>query len=68
MRVNALPVRLERVDLSTGVRTPLGVPSFAPPQSGMLYLMTVALADDPRTHVWIESEVVGDVFEVKGVR
>ena len=68
MRVNALPVRLERVDLSTGVRTPLGVPSFAPPRSGMLYLMTVALADDPRTHVWIESEVVGDVFEVKGVR
>ena len=68
MRVNALPVRLERVDLPTGVRTPLGVPPFAPPRSGMLYLMTVALADDLRTLVWIESEVVGDVFEVKGVR
>lgn len=68
MRVDALPVRLERVDLLAGVRTPLDVPSFAPPRSGMLYLMTVALADDPRNHVWIESEVVGDVFEVKGLK
>ncbi|WP_309669139.1 protein kinase [Gemmatimonas sp.] len=68
MRVDALPVRLERVDLSTGVRSSLGVSPFAPRRSGMLYVMTVAVADDPRNHVWIEAELVGDVFEVKGLK
>ncbi len=68
MRADALPVRLERVDLATGVRTFLPVLPFAGRRSGVLYVSWVTLADNPKNFAWIEREVVSDVFEVKGLK
>ncbi len=68
MRADALPVRVESVDIATGVRTFLPVRPFAGRRSGVMYVSWVTLADNPRNFAWLEREVVSDVFEVKGLR
>ncbi len=66
-RANAIPVRVDRVDLSTGTRVALISP-FAARLPGLLMVGSVALADDPRNYAYIETEFMSYVFEIKGLR
>ena len=60
---NAIPVRVERVDLASGVRSAL-LPPFAFRRPGLSAIREVALADDPRNYVYIERENEGYLFEL----
>ena len=64
---NTIPVRVDRVDLSTGARSAL-IPPFAARHPGLLKVRSVALADDPRNYAYIELEFMSFVFEIKGLR
>ena len=60
---NTIPVRVERVDLSSGVRSAL-LPPFAFGRPGLAAIREVALGDDPRNYVYIEREFAGYLFEL----
>ena len=60
---NALPVRVERVDLVTGARTLL-LPPFGIGRPGLVAVPGVTLADDPRTHAYIDRSAAGFLFEL----
>ena len=64
---SAVPVRIDRVDLTTGARSPL-LPPFAARRPGMLSLRDVTLGDNPRNYAYTEADYVSYVFEVKGLR
>ena len=61
------PVRIEQVDLRTGVRSML-LQEFSKPRAGVIGVRAVSLADDPRNYVYIESEFASYLFELKGMR
>ena len=61
------PVRIQQVDLRTGVRSVL-LPEFSMPRAGVLNTSEVSLADDPRTYVYMERESASYLFELKGMR
>ena len=66
-RMRELPVRVERLDLATGARTP--VISLMPQrQIGLLMINVASFADDPRAHVYIANERLSLIFELKGMR
>ena len=60
---NTIPVRVERVDLPSGVRSAL-LPPFAFGRPGLAAIREVALGDDPRNYVYIEREFAGYLFEL----
>ena len=60
---NAVPVRVERVDLATGARNLL-LPPFGIGRPGLLAVPGVSLADDPRTYAYIERSAAGFLFEL----
>ena len=60
---NALPVRVERVDLATGARSLL-IPPFGIGRPGLVAVPGVTLADDPRTYVYIDRSAAGYLFEL----
>ena len=65
-RMRELPVRVERLDLATGARTP--IISLAPKeQSGLLMINVATLADDPRAYAYLVNEHLSHVFELKGM-
>ena len=63
VRENALPVRVERVELASGARSAL-LPPFAAVRPGLTSASAVSLADDPRNHAYIEREYTSSVFEM----
>jgi len=60
---NALPVRVERVDLATGARSLL-LPPFGIGRAGLVAVPGVTLADDPRTYAYIDRSAAGILFEL----
>jgi len=66
-QANAVPVRVDQVDLTTGARRQL-LPDFGKLRAGVLGIEEVALADDPRTYAFSEWEAMGYLFELKKVR
>ena len=66
-QTNSQPVRIQQVDLRTGVRSVL-LPEFSMPRAGVLNTSEVSLADDPRTYVYMERESASYLFESKGMR
>ena len=60
---NALPIRVERIDLVTGARTLL-LPPFGIGGPGLVAVPGVSLADDPRTYVYIDRSAAGFLFEL----
>jgi serine/threonine protein kinase/Tol biopolymer transport system component len=66
-RTNTEPVRVEQVDLKTGARSVL-LPDFGTRRAGVLNVMEVALADDPRNYAYMERESVSYLFELKRTR
>jgi hypothetical protein len=60
---NALPVRVERVDLATGARSLL-LPPFGIGRPGLVDVPGVSLADDPRTYAYIDYSAAGILFEL----
>lgn len=64
---NSLPVRIDQVDLRTGIRSTL-LPEFSMPRPGVLNAPEVSLADDPRNYVYMERESASYLFELKGMR
>ena len=66
-RMRELPIRVERLDLTTGARSP--VISVMPEQkAGLLMINVASFADDPRSHVYLVNEHLSHVFELKGMR
>ncbi len=63
-RGNSEPVHVEQVDLKTGARSPL-LPEFGTRRTGVLNVVEVALADDPKNYAYIERESVSYLFELK---
>ena len=61
-----LPVRVERLDLETGARTPL-ISLVPKQQSGLLMINVASLADDPRAYTYLVNEHLSHVFELKGM-
>jgi Tol biopolymer transport system component len=64
---NEVPVRLERLDLATGRRTPLAS-SIRAARSGLLNIQYFSVADDGQTYAYLGSEYVSHIFEVRGMR
>jgi Tol biopolymer transport system component len=64
---NAIPVRIDQVDVKTGARRQL-LSEFGVRRAGVLGIQEVALADDPRTYAFSESEAMAYLFELKKVR
>jgi hypothetical protein len=60
---DALPVRVERIDLASGARSPL-LPPFGIGRPGLVAVAGVTLADDPRTYVYIDRSAAGYLFEL----
>ncbi len=63
---NSQPVRIERVDLSTGARSLL-LPEFSMPRAGLLKTGEVTLSDDPRSYLYLEGELSTYLFELRKV-
>ena len=63
---NVLPLRIEAVDLRTGVRSRL-LPDFGTHQAVVLNNLEVSLADDPRTYAYMERESSSYLFELTGM-
>jgi hypothetical protein len=62
-----LPVRVERLDLATGARSPV-ISLMPPPLTGLLMVNVGTIADDPRAHVYVVNVRQSRVFELKGMR
>ena len=66
-RTNTLPVRVERVDLQTRVRSML-LPEFGARRAGVQGVAEVSLADDPNSYAYLVREAPSYLFELKGLR
>jgi Tol biopolymer transport system component len=64
---DAMPVRLERLDLTTGRRTPLLTITPAS-HSGLLHVEELSLAADPHAYAFLTEEQLSRVFVVQGMR
>ncbi|HZJ01354.1 MAG TPA: protein kinase [Gemmatimonadaceae bacterium] len=65
-QANVLPLRIERIDLQTGMRSRL-LPDFVTHRAVVLSNPEVALADDPHTYAYVERESASYLFELKGM-
>ncbi len=66
-RRSSMPVQIDRFDLETGRREPLT--EFAPPdRAGLLSVMRVSLADDPKSYAYTSWHFLSQLFLVEGVR
>jgi hypothetical protein len=67
LKTNELPARVERLDLATGRRelleeiTPLE-------KAGMLSIISVSLADDPKAYAYIAWEYSSRLFSIEGAK
>ena len=61
------PVRVEQIDLRTGVRSSL-LPDFGLPRAGVFSVGYVALADDPHNYAYLEREGDSYLFVLKGMK
>jgi serine/threonine protein kinase/WD40 repeat protein len=66
-RMRELPIRVERLDLATGARSPV-ISVMPEHQAGLLMINVASFADDPRSHVYLVNEHLSHVFELKGMR
>jgi hypothetical protein len=64
---DAMPVRLDRLDLATGRRTPLMTITPAS-HSGLIHVEELSLAADPRAYAYLTEEQLSHVFVVHGMR
>ncbi len=64
---DAMPVRLERLELATGRRTPL-LTITPTSRSGLLHVEELSLAADPRAYAFLTEEQLSRVFLVQGMR
>jgi Tol biopolymer transport system component len=66
-RPRALPVQVERFDLTTGRRTPL-VTLLAAAPPGLLWASRVSLADDPRAYAYVARVRLSRLLDLQGMR
>ncbi len=64
---NRQPVRIEQVDLKTGVHSRL-LPDFGPRRAGGLNVSEGSPADDPRNYAYMERKSASYLFELKQSR
>jgi len=62
-----MPVRLERLELATGRRTPL-LTITPPSHSGLLHVEELSIAADPPAYAFLTEEQLSHVFVVRGMR
>jgi eukaryotic-like serine/threonine-protein kinase len=64
---DAMPVRLERLELASGRRTPLLTITPAS-HSGLIHVEELSLAADPRAYAFLTEEQLSHVFVVQGMQ